>query len=328
MILVTGGAGYIGSHLVKRLQDQNKEVVVFDNFEKGHKWAVKDVQVVEGDLRNEKDIDYVFENYKIDEVYHFAAFSLVGESMKEPYKYFKNNICGTLNLLNSMQKHKSRYIVFSSTAAVYGEPEKVPITEDQPKNPTNIYGQSKLMIEDILNWYSKLDIIRYVALRYFNAAGAYYDGSIGEAHEPETHLIPLVLETALGKRDKLYVYGNDYPTKDGTPVRDYIHVMDLIEAHILAMKWMKENEKSDVFNLGNGQGFTVLEVIKTAEKVTSKKINYEVVERRPGDPAVLIASSKKAEEVLNWHPQNKELEKIILDAWNWHKNKDKNVLGG
>jgi UDP-glucose 4-epimerase len=328
MILVTGGAGYIGSHLVKRLQDQNKEVVVFDNFEKGHKWAVKDVQVVEGDLRNEKDIDYAFENYKIDEVYHFAAFSLVGESMTEPNKYFKNNICGTLNLLKSMQKHKCRYIVFSSTAAVYGEPEKVPITEDQPKNPTNIYGQSKLMIEDILNWYSKLDIIRYVALRYFNAAGAYYDGSIGEAHEPETHLIPLVLETALGKRDKLYVYGNDYPTKDGTPVRDYIHVMDLIEAHILAMKWMKENEKSDVFNLGNGQGFTVLEVIKTAEKVTSKKINYEVVERRPGDPAVLIASSKKAEEVLNWHPQNKELEKIISDAWKWHKNKDKNVLGG
>jgi UDP-glucose 4-epimerase len=248
--------------------------------------------------------------------------------MTEPNKYFKNNICGTLNLLKSMQKHKCRYIVFSSTAAVYGEPEKVPITEDQPKNPTNIYGQSKLMIEDILNWYSKLDIIRYVALRYFNAAGAYYDGSIGEAHEPETHLIPLVLETALGKRDKLYVYGNDYPTKDGTPVRDYIHVMDLIEAHILAMKWMKENEKSDVFNLGNGQGFTVLEVIKTAEKVTSKKINYEVVERRPGDPAVLIASSKKAEEVLNWHPQNKELEKIISDAWKWHKNKDKNVLGG
>lgn len=328
MILVTGGAGYIGSHLVKRLQDQNKEVVVFDNFEKGHKWAVKDVQVVEGDLRNEKDIDYVFENYKIDEVYHFAAFSLVGESMKEPYKYFKNNISGTLNLLNSMQKHKSRYIVFSSTAAVYGEPKIVPITEDQPKNPTNIYGQSKLMVEEILNWYSKLDIIRYVALRYFNAAGAYFDGSIGEVHEPETHLIPLVLETALGKRDKLYVYGDDYPTKDGTPIRDYIHVMDLIEAHILAMKWMKENEKSDVFNLGNGQGFSVLEVIKASEKVTSKKINYQVVERRPGDPAVLIASSKKAEEILNWHPQHKELEKIISDAWNWHRNKDKKGLGG
>jgi UDP-glucose 4-epimerase len=328
MILVTGGAGYIGSHLVKRLQDQNKEVVVFDNFEKGHKWAVKDVQVVEGDLRNEKDIDYVFENYKIDEVYHFAAFSLVGESMKEPYKYFKNNISGTLNLLNSMQKHKSRYIVFSSTAAVYGEPKIVPITENQPKNPTSIYGQSKLIVEEILNWYSKLDIIKYVALRYFNAAGAYSDGSIGEAHEPETHLIPLVLETALGKRDKLYVYGDDYPTKDGTPIRDYIHVMDLIEAHILAMKWMKENEKSDVFNLGNGQGFSVLEVIKASEKVTSKKINYQVVERRPGDPAVLIASSKKAEEILNWHPQNKELEKIISDAWKWHKNKDKNVLGG
>lgn len=321
MILVTGGAGYIGSHLVKKLKEENKDLIVFDNFEKGHRWAVNDVEVVEGDLRNEKDVENLFENYKIDEIFHFAAFSLVGESMKEPDKYFKNNVCGTLNLLKAMKKHGTRYIVFSSTAAVYGEPENIPITEDQKKEPTNVYGQSKLMIEDALKWYSNLDIIRYVALRYFNAAGAYPDGSIGEDHDPETHLIPIVLETALGNREKMYVYGNDYPTKDGTPVRDYIHVMDLIDAHIQAMEWMKKNNQSDVFNLGNGQGFTVLEVIKTAEKVTKRKINYEITSRRPGDPAVLIASSNKSKKILNWEPQYPQLEKIISDAWNWHKNR-------
>lgn len=321
MILVTGGAGYIGSHLVKKLKEENKDLIVFDNFEKGHRWAVNDVEVVEGDLRNEKDVENLFENYKIDEIFHFAAFSLVGESMKEPDKYFKNNVCGTLNLLKAMKKHGTRYIVFSSTAAVYGEPENIPITEDQKKEPTNVYGQSKLMIEDALKWYSNLDIIRYVALRYFNAAGAYPDGSIGEDHDPETHLIPIVLEAALGNREKMYVYGNDYPTKDGTPVRDYIHVMDLIDAHIQAMEWMKKNNQSDVFNLGNGQGFTVLEVIKTAEKVTKRKINYEITSRRSGDPAVLIASSNKSKKILNWEPQYPQLEKIISDAWNWHKNR-------
>ncbi|WP_121957219.1 UDP-glucose 4-epimerase GalE [Petrotoga sp. 9PWA.NaAc.5.4] len=318
MILVTGGAGYIGSHLVKVLQEQNKEVVVFDNFEKGHQWAVKGAHIVNGDLRNQEDIDQVFERYNIEEVYHFAAYSLVGESMQEPTKYFKNNVCGTLNLINSMLNNQVKYIVFSSTAAVYGDPKTIPITEDQPKEPTNVYGQTKLMIEETLEWFSRLNKIRYVALRYFNAAGAYYDGSIGEAHDPETHLIPIILETALGKREKLFVYGNDYPTKDGTPVRDYIHVMDLIDAHIKAMQWMKENDKSNVFNLGNGSGFTVLEVIKAVERVTSKKINYEITFRRPGDPAVLVASSEKAKKTLNWLPKYQDLEKIISDAWNWH----------
>ncbi|PNR96641.1 UDP-glucose 4-epimerase [Petrotoga sp. 9PWA.NaAc.5.4] len=317
-MLVTGGAGYIGSHLVKVLQEQNKEVVVFDNFEKGHQWAVKGAHIVNGDLRNQEDIDQVFERYNIEEVYHFAAYSLVGESMQEPTKYFKNNVCGTLNLINSMLNNQVKYIVFSSTAAVYGDPKTIPITEDQPKEPTNVYGQTKLMIEETLEWFSRLNKIRYVALRYFNAAGAYYDGSIGEAHDPETHLIPIILETALGKREKLFVYGNDYPTKDGTPVRDYIHVMDLIDAHIKAMQWMKENDKSNVFNLGNGSGFTVLEVIKAVERVTSKKINYEITFRRPGDPAVLVASSEKAKKTLNWLPKYQDLEKIISDAWNWH----------
>lgn len=320
MILVTGGAGYIGSHLVKVLQEQNKEVVVFDNFEKGHQWAVKGAHIVKGDLRNQEDIDQAFERYNIEEVYHFAAYSLVGESMQEPIKYFKNNVCGTLNLINSMLNNQVKYIVFSSTAAVYGDPKTIPITEDQPKEPTNVYGQTKLMIEETLDWFSRLNKIRYVALRYFNAAGAYYDGSIGEAHNPETHLIPIILETALGKREKLFVYGNDYPTKDGTPVRDYIHVMDLIDAHIKAMQWMKENDKSNVFNLGNGSGFTVLEVIKAVERVTSKKINYEITFRRPGDPAALVASSEKAKKTLNWLPKYQDLEKIISDAWNWHIN--------
>lgn len=320
MILVTGGGGYIGSHLVKKLKEDGEKVVVFDNFERGHKWAVKDVDVVEGDLRDKEDINKVFNNYDIKEVYHFAAYSLVGESMQDPMKYFKGNVCGTLNLIDAMIEYNTRYIVFSSSAAVYGNPEKVPITEEQPKNPTNVYGQSKLMIENILEWFSRLDKIRYVALRYFNAAGAYYDGSIGEAHDPETHLIPIVLQTALGKREKVYIYGNDYPTKDGTPVRDYIHVMDLIDAHIKAMKWMRSNNKSDAFNLGNGRGFTVLEVIETAKKITSKDIDYEITSRRSGDPAVLVASCEKAQRVLGWTPKNPELEKIILDAWKWHKN--------
>lgn len=319
MILVTGGGGYIGSHLVKKLKEDGKEVVVFDNFERGHKWAVKDLDVVEGDLRNKEDIKKVFNNYNIDEVYHFAAYSLVGESMENPMKYFKGNVYGTLNLIEAMIEYNVRYIVFSSSAAVYGNPEKIPITEDQPKNPTSVYGQSKLMIEEILEWFSRLNKIRYVALRYFNAAGAYYDGSIGEAHDPETHLIPIVLQTAAGKREKVFIYGNDYPTKDGTPVRDYIHVMDLIDAHIKAMEWMKSKDESEVFNLGNGKGFTVLEVLETAKKVTSKDIDFEITSRRPGDPAVLVASCERAKKLLGWTPKSSDLEKIILDAWRWHK---------
>lgn len=319
MILVCGGAGYIGSHLVKILKESKKEVLVFDNFETGHEWAVKGIKTFIGDLRELKDIQRVFEENSIDEVYHFAAYSLVGVSMQKPYEYFDNNIKGTLNLLKAMTEHNVRNIVFSSTAAVYGDPKMLPITEEQEKIPTNVYGQSKLMIEQIMNWYSKLGMINYAALRYFNAAGASLDAQIGEDHTPETHLIPLILQTVLGKREKITVFGKDYPTPDGSAVRDYVHVLDLADAHIKAMQWIKENNCSDVFNLGNGEGFSVIQVIQKTQEVTGCTVKYETGVRRSGDPAILIASSEKARTVLRWAPKYSKIEDIIQTAYNWHK---------
>ena len=321
-ILVLGGAGYIGSHTVYRLIESGNEVVVFDNLETGHIEAVHPkAKFYKGDLRNRSEIDSVFDKEKgIDAVIHFAANSLVGESMTNPLKYYDNNLNGTKVLLQSMVAHGIDKIVFSSTAATYGEPESIPILETDRTLPTNCYGETKLSMEKMFKWTSKAYNLRYVSLRYFNACGAHPNGKIGEAHNPETHLIPLVLQVPNGKREYISVFGNDYDTKDGTCVRDYIHVNDLAQAHILAMEYLLKGGESNIFNLGNGVGFTVKEVIETARKVTNHTIPIREEERRTGDPSVLIASSEKARKVLGWKPQYADLETIISTAWKWHVN--------
>ncbi len=319
-ILVTGGAGYIGSHTVLALAAAGFTPVVFDNLSTGHEQAVpKDVTLVRGDIH---DIDFVAETlrrYDIAGVIHFAASSLVGESMENPAKYYENNVEGTLHLLLGLQKAGVSKIVFSSTAAVYGEPEKTPIEEDFPHNPTNVYGRTKLVIEHMLSDFSAAYGLRYVALRYFNAAGAAEGGAIGEDHNPETHLIPLILKAAQGVRDHVAVYGTDYPTKDGTCIRDYIHVTNLADAHVLAMRYLLDGGESDVFNLGSENGFSVREMIETAKAVTG--VDFKVTEeaRRAGDPAVLIASSTKCKKILGWHPTHSSTKEIFASAWAWHK---------
>lgn len=317
-ILVCGGAGYIGSHAVKALLDKGKEVVVVDNLVTGHKKAVTGGKLYIGDLHDGEFLDKVFTENSIESVIHFAAFSLVGESVTEPFKYYDNNVSGTLSLLEAMNRHKVKKIVFSSTAATYGEPEKTPIEETDPTNPTNPYGETKLAVEKMLKWAEEAYGIKYIVLRYFNVAGAHESGEIGEAHTIETHLIPIILQVALGKRDKIMMYGDDYPTKDGTCVRDYIHVMDLVEAHILAIDKLGKTNESGIYNLGNGEGFSVKEVVEVARKVTGHPIPAEVAPRRPGDPAVLVASSQKAIDTLGWKPQHARLEEIIESAWKWH----------
>ena len=319
-ILVLGGAGYIGSHTVRELIDAGEEVVIADNLETGHIEAVHPAAAFyQGDIRNRAFVDKIFDSEKIDGVIHFAANSLVGESMTNPLKYYDNNLYGTKVLLESMVAHGVDKIVFSSTAATYGEPESIPILESDRTEPTNPYGETKLSMEKMMKWTGVAHGLRYVALRYFNACGAHVDGEIGEAHNPETHLIPLILQVPNGQREKISIYGDDYDTKDGTCVRDYIHVTDLAQAHILAMKYLVDGGESNVFNLGNGVGFTVKEVIETARKVTGHPIPAEVTPRRGGDPAQLIASSAKAKEVLGWNPEHADLEEIIASAWKWHK---------
>ncbi len=319
-ILVTGGAGYIGSHTVLALAAAGFTPVVFDNLSTGHEQAVpKGVTLVRGDIH---DIDFVTETlrrYDIAGVIHFAASSLVGESMENPAKYYENNVEGTLHLLLGLQKAGVSKIVFSSTAAVYGEPEKTPIEENFPHNPTNVYGRTKLVIEHMLSDFSAAYGLRYVALRYFNAAGAAEGGAIGEDHNPETHLIPLILKAAQGVRDHVAVYGTDYPTKDGTCIRDYIHVTDLADAHVLAMRYLLDGGESDIFNLGSENGFSVREMIETAKAVTG--VDFKVTEeaRRAGDPAVLIASSTKCKKILGWHPIHSSTKEIFASAWAWHK---------
>ncbi|WAA12533.1 UDP-glucose 4-epimerase GalE [Fervidibacillus halotolerans] len=318
-ILVLGGAGYIGSHAVYQLIDQGYEVCVVDNLQTGHRDAIHSkAKFYEGDIRDRNFMKHVFSNEKIDGVMHFAANSLVGESMEKPLKYYDNNVYGTQVLLEMMLEFGVQNIVFSSTAATYGEPEQVPITEDMPTNPTNTYGETKLAMEKMMKWCAQASDLHYVSLRYFNVAGARTSGEIGEDHNPETHLIPIVLQTALGKRDSITVFGEDYPTKDGTCIRDYIHVEDLIDAHILALNYLQQGGKSDVFNLGSSQGFSVKEIIDTARKVTKREIPSKIGNRRPGDPSILIASSEKAKRVLGWSPQKTNIERIIKDAWNWH----------
>lgn len=319
-ILVCGGAGYIGSHMVAYLLEQGKEVVVVDSLETGHKESVKDVKLYTGDLRNKEFLNKVFDENKIDAVIDFAAYSLVGESMVEPLKYFNNNVYGTISLLEVMKEHNVKNIVFSSTAATYGEAEKTPIEEGDKTEPTNAYGESKLMVEKVLKWCDTAYGIKHTILRYFNVAGAHVSGNIGEDHKTETHLIPLVLQVALGKREKIMIFGDDFKTPDGTCIRDYIHVTDLAEAHALALDRLSKGGDSRTFNLGNGSGFSVKEVIEVCRKVTGHEIPAEVTGRRAGDPAILIASSEKAVEELAWKPKFNTLETIVETAWKWHSN--------
>lgn len=319
-ILVTGGAGYIGSHFVKQLLKIGYNAVVLDNLSRGHKESVPaNVNLEIVDLKDYKSTKTIFNKYKFDAVVHFAAYAYVGESVENPELYYTNNLIGTMNLLKAVKESGINKFVFSSTCSLYGNPLKVPISENESVKPINPYAHSKQMIENILKDYSEAYGINYVALRYFNAAGADPEGDIGESHDPEPHLIPITLQVALGKREKVYIFGNDYDTPDGTCLRDYIHINDLADAHIKALEYLNNGGSSDIFNLGTGNGNSVLEIIRTAEKIIGEKIKFEITDRRAGDPAVLVADNKKAKQVLDWQPEF-NLEKIISTAWNWHSN--------
>jgi len=322
-ILITGGAGYIGSHTALYLYEKKQDVVVLDNMTKGHKEALLDTPMYEGDIRDGDMLDKLFNTYDIEAVIHFAADSLVGESVEDPLKYYDNNVIATHHLVKKMVEHDVKNLVFSSTAAAYGNPKEVPIKEEQGTTPTNPYGETKLAIERMLHWAEQAYGLKSVSLRYFNAAGADPDGRIGEDHDPESHLIPLVLQVALEQRDKIYMFGDDYPTNDGTCIRDYIHVLDLASAHALAVNFLKAGNNTTVFNLGNGKGFSVEEVIETCRKVTEHPIPAEVAPRRPGDPAELIALSEKAQTELGWEPKYSDIHTIIQHAWNWHQKHPK-----
>lgn len=320
-ILICGGAGYIGSHVNKLLHQQGYETIVFDNLIYGHREAVKWGEFVQGDMKNTGELDSVFMSNRIDAVLHFAAYAYVGESVTEPEKYYFNNVCNTLNLLNVMKKNHCKKIVFSSTCATYGMPEITPITEDMEQDPINPYGATKLMVERILRDYHDAYGLEYAVLRYFNAAGADPDGELGESHNPETHIIPLVLDTASGDREDIKVFGTDYDTPDGSCIRDYIHVSDLADAHLAALQYLERGGKSDFFNLGNEKGTSVLEIIDTVKKVTGRNFTVTYADRREGDPPKLVGSRKKAEEVLGWEPKYDKIETIIRHAWQWHCTK-------
>lgn len=318
-VLVCGGAGYIGSHVNKQLNKEGYETVVFDNLIYGHREAVKWGHFVQGDLKNIDEIEAVFQKHNIEAVFHFAAYAYVGESVEEPEKYYYNNVANTLNLLHVMKKYGCNKIIFSSTCATYGEPERVPITEDMQQSPINPYGASKLMVERIFQDYSKAYDLKFVVLRYFNAAGADPEGEIGESHTPETHLIPLVLDAASGKRQDIKVFGTDYDTPDGSCIRDYIHVYDLATAHLLALHYLDEGKESNFFNLGNALGTSVLEVVESVKKVTNRKFRVTMTDRREGDPAKLVGSSEKAQKVLGWKPVYGDIDTIVEHAWKWHE---------
>ena len=317
-ILVTGGLGYVGSHAVKQLVDRGEEVVSLDNLVYGHPEAASGSEVVIGDIADKDLLRKVFSSHKIDSVMHFAAFAAVGESVADPKKYYVNNISNSLAMLDVMLEFGVKMMIFSSSAATFGEPTVVPIPEDHPKSPTNPYGRSKLMLEEILKEYEQAYGLRSVSLRYFNASGADPSGLIGEDHNPEHHLIPIVLQVALRQREKVSVFGTDWPTKDKTCIRDYIHVTDLAQAHLLALDALRRGNATTQYNLGNGMGYSVLEVINTSEEVTGRVIRWEAAPRRPGDPAVLVASSEKISRELGWKPEFADLRTIIQTAWDWH----------
>jgi len=317
-ILVTGAAGYIGSILTEKLTQEGNSVIALDNLTQGHREAVvPEAMFIQAELADSEKLEQVFRRYQISSVMHLAAESLVEDSMTDPKRYFQNNVICSVGLLNTMLKHGVHKIVFSSSAAVYGEPKKVPIEEKDPATPVNTYGESKLMFERILHWYGRAYKLKFIALRYFNAAGA--SGRFGEDHNPETHLIPNTLKVALGQRDYVPILGTDYPTKDGSCVRDYIHVLDIAKAHLLALKQLERDGSNKTYNLGNGEGYSVLEVISAIRKVTSADIPTVVQPRRPGDPPVLVASSKLAKSELGWHPEYPALESIVESAWQWQK---------
>ncbi|MBU3829511.1 MAG: UDP-glucose 4-epimerase GalE [Candidatus Limosilactobacillus merdavium] len=323
-ILVAGGAGYIGSHMVKDLVEHGQDVVVADNLSTGHRDAINPkAKFYEGDIRDRKFLDKIFDNEDIEAVVHFAAFSIVPESMSKPLKYFDNNTGGMITLLEAMRDHNIKYIVFSSTAATYGVPEHMPIKETDPQNPINPYGLSKLMMEKMMHWADKAYGIKFVALRYFNVAGAAPDGTIGEDHGPETHLVPIILQVAQGKRKELSIFGDDYNTPDGTNVRDYVHVMDLADAHILAIKYLEAGNESNAFNLGSSTGFSNKQMLEAAREVTGKPIPAKIAPRRPGDPDSLVAASDKARNVLGWDPKYDDVHDIIATAWKWHSTHPK-----
>ncbi|MCO0599268.1 UDP-glucose 4-epimerase GalE [Peribacillus butanolivorans] len=319
-VLVLGGAGYIGSHAVDQLIDKGYEGAVVDNLQTGHREAVHEkARFYQGDIRDKDFLRSVFEKERVTAVLHFAANSLVGESMETPLPYLNNNIHGTQIALEVMEEFGVKNIVFSSSAATYGEPKRVPITEEMPTKPESTYGDTKLIMEKMMKWCDIAYGIKYVSLRYFNVAGAKMDGSIGEDHEPETHLVPIILQVALGQREELSIFGNDYNTKDGTCVRDYIHVVDLIDAHILALEYLQNGGDSNIFNLGSSSGFSVMQMVRAARQVTGREIKTKVVERRAGDPSTLIASSDKARNILGWNPKYTDVSEIIATAWKWHQ---------
>ncbi len=317
-VVITGGAGYIGSHVNLCLLQRGFQTVVVDNLSTGHRAAVHGGVFVQGDIRDASLLDRVFSDYPVAAVMHFCARSLVGESVKNPLAYFDNNVGGTVCLIQSMLSRGVGRLVFSSTAAVYGEPDHVPIKEEASIAPTNPYGVSKAMVETILEQCSAAYPFSYIALRYFNAAGADPHGQTGEDHDPETHLVPTILKTLLGQQDFLNIYGTDYPTPDGTAIRDYIHVWDLAEAHALALESLLEGRVRGVFNLGNERGYSVREVVRTAESVVGKKVPVQIAERRHGDPTILVADSGKSRRVLGWRPRLSDLDTIVGTAWNWH----------
>lgn len=321
MILVVGGAGYIGSHINQMLGRQGYQTVVLDNLVYGHREAVVEGVLEVGDLADVKRIDEIFETYEIEAVFHFAAYAYVGESVTNPGKYYNNNVANTLHLLDAMVRHGVRYLVFSSTCATYGVPDTIPITEEAEQRPINPYGASKLMVERILNDYHHAYGLNYCCLRYFNAAGADPDGEIGESHAPETHLIPLVLAAAAGDRENIQVFGTNYPTRDGSCIRDYIHVTDLADAHLKAMKYLKDGGESTCFNLGNATGTSVLEIIEAAKEVTGRDIPVKLCDRRPGDPPILVGSAQKARSVLGWNPKYGDIHTILGHAWSWYCNR-------
>jgi len=318
-ILVVGGAGYIGSHQVKCLLENDYRVVIYDNLSTGFKKLILSDNFIKGDLKDTKNLEETIDKFKPDAVMHFAAFTSVGESVKKPSKYYRNNLVNVINLLDVMVKNGVNNFIFSSSAAVYGVPENIPITEEETKNPINPYGRTKLMVERVLKDYEKAYGLKYTALRYFNAAGADKDGQIGEMHDPETHLIPIVLKTALGERDIIYIFGNDYDTRDGTCVRDYIHVNDLADAHLKALERLFAGGGSISLNLGSGEGYSVKEIIDYSKKITGIDFKVDVTERREGDPPILVADSSRAEKILGWIREY-TLEDIISTAWKWHKD--------